>query len=995
MSFVFPTNASQVQAFAGALFGVQVGSATMAQVNADILANGGLNATLNGYYAASFGSNTAGAASAVAKNLGLTGAALTEGTAYITAQLNAAAPSARGAVISNIVNLFGTYTTDATFGAAATAWNTKLAIAVAYTGATNEAIGTVVVPSTTFSLVTTLDSLTGTAGNDTYTAIVGAGTGVTTANTGDVINGGAGIDTLAITAVDAANPGLLQTSNLENVTVRALGAVVADALLMDGYTSYLSNASSAALTVNNAAIAATHGVKNSLSGNAANLTVNFRGADVAGAADVANISLEGAGSSVLASGATSPTITRVAVAVGAGAESIALTTTGNNFATVAGQVTTATLTLSGSGVNDIDVGTLRGTSTINAAASSAANTLNLGSAVTTGDAIIGGSGADTVTFTAAQTATISVTGVETLQVDGGTAVTTFSANPALANLNIRSTAATTLAGVSTLSNLNYQGDATAGYAGTSGNVTLNTAFAGTADALAISIGNRGTLANGSFNAGTLGANGIEGVTVTQTNMASTGTTTFSIVNTGLKTIAVTTPGTLALSIDTRASSTAYAPTNTGTNSTTGSNSVTAVDLSGVAGSSNSITFQAGTFATGATVKAAVGGSTFVVGTETAADAITFTGGAGVDSFTTGTAGTFTATLGGGATNVFNGGSLAAAASGNTANVTGGEGADTITGGANNDTINGGAGNDIITGGLGADVIDGAAGADTYAVAVGVAAVTAVAEVQTITPVATGGAVADIATVLVAVVGGKTVSVALPASTTVANASSAIANALNAASGGSFVAVASTTAVTVTHAAASGNVAPIQLKFGVDGTITAIGTAVGDTGAVTLAGGVNAATASTVVTAATATQGVAAVARTDSDSTSTALDILTFVSGADIIDVVAGAIVINGGTAAGTTAAVAGNAATSAAGLATFEASDNTLALKITAVAADLDGAAAVREAAVFTHDGQAYLYISDGVALHTSSDALIVLTGITTLANGITLNAGSDIIAIS
>ena len=52
MSFVFPTNASQVQAFAGALFGVQVGSATMAQVNADILANGGLTATLNGYYSA-------------------------------------------------------------------------------------------------------------------------------------------------------------------------------------------------------------------------------------------------------------------------------------------------------------------------------------------------------------------------------------------------------------------------------------------------------------------------------------------------------------------------------------------------------------------------------------------------------------------------------------------------------------------------------------------------------------------------------------------------------------------------------------------------------------------------------------------------------------------------------------------------------------------------------------------------------------------------------
>ena len=98
MSFVFPTNASQVQAFAGALYGVQVGTATMAQVNNDILANGGLAATLNSYYAATFGSvATATVANTVAANLGLTGAALTSGSAYIAAQLNAAAAGARGA----------------------------------------------------------------------------------------------------------------------------------------------------------------------------------------------------------------------------------------------------------------------------------------------------------------------------------------------------------------------------------------------------------------------------------------------------------------------------------------------------------------------------------------------------------------------------------------------------------------------------------------------------------------------------------------------------------------------------------------------------------------------------------------------------------------------------------------------------------------------------------------------------------------------------------
>ena len=217
MSFVFPTNASQVQAFAGALFGVQVGSATLAQVNADILANGGLIATLNGYYAATQ-STTAGAASSVATNLGLTGAALTEGTAYITAQLNAAAPGARGAVISNIVNLFGTYGSDATFGASATAWNTKLATAVAYTGATNVAIGSVVVANSVFPLTVNADSFTGGAGSDTVTATH------LTLGIQDNLAGGAGVDTLKIvnTGTVGFAPAAASITGFENVVVQNL-----------------------------------------------------------------------------------------------------------------------------------------------------------------------------------------------------------------------------------------------------------------------------------------------------------------------------------------------------------------------------------------------------------------------------------------------------------------------------------------------------------------------------------------------------------------------------------------------------------------------------------------------------------------------------------------------------------------------------------------------------------------------------------------------------
>ena len=499
------------------------------------------------------------------------------------------------------------------------------------------------------------------------------------------------------------------------------------------------------------------------------------------------------------------------------------------------------------------------------------------------------------------------------------------------------------------------------------------------------IENLGVTANGSYNAGRLAAAGIENVTVTQVDMLATGTTAFNITNSGMKTIAVTTPGSLTLGIDTFASSSNFAPTSTGTNSSTGSNSMTAVNLSGVTGSSSSLTFQAGTFAAAATVTAAAGGSTFVFGAETASDVITLVGGAGVDSFTLGstaTAGSYVVTLGGGATNTFNGGALVAAAAGSTVTVTGGDGADTITGGANADAINGGAGNDIITGGRGADTIDGGLGADTYQVAVGTAAVAAKAEVQTITFTKVGADQDNVATTLVITAAGKVANVTVAADAAVGDIASAAVTALNAVAAGAYVATATAGEVTITYAAASGNVAFATVQNGinpVDGQATSQTVLT-----FTLTG--DEADISTTVTVA-ATDGVTAVAAVASDSASTAVDQLTFVSNSDVIDVVAGAILLDGGDK--TTDAAAGNAKISATGLATFHVDDDTLAERITAVAADLDGTAVAREAAVFAHAGQAYLYISDGVAGHTTGDVLIALAGLSTVTTGITLVDGN------
>ena len=94
-------------------------------------------------------------------------------------------------------------------------------------------------------------------------------------------------------------------------------------------------------------------------------------------------------------------------------------------------------------------------------------------------------------------------------------------------------------------------------------------------------------------------------------------------------------------------------------------------------------------------------------------------------------------------------------------------------------------------------------------------------------------------------------------------------------------------------------------------------------------------------------------------------------------------------------AAAGQAAISATGLATFNAADNTLALRLTAVAAAFEAATATTtlEAATFAFGSDSYLYITDNVAGLGANDVLVKLTGIQ-VATGMTLT-GQTITAIA
>jgi S-layer protein len=276
IKMAFPTNANQVQAFAGAMYGQQVGSVTLAQVNSDILSAGGLNKALNAYYAVSFGTQTTAAVGTlVAANLGLTGTAATDAAAYIAAVLSGTAASARGEAIQGILNLFSTLTANATFGAAATAWNAKVDAAAVYTGSTDVAIGTVV--STPFSLTTGVDAgaaFTGGAGNDTFSAIGSVAAGPadsSTLNSGDTLNGGAGNDTLnlRVTTAAAAWTTAPQLTSIETVSISNISATanlyavnLASATgtttvefkdnTATGQTAFIGAATTAAISLNNA-----------------------------------------------------------------------------------------------------------------------------------------------------------------------------------------------------------------------------------------------------------------------------------------------------------------------------------------------------------------------------------------------------------------------------------------------------------------------------------------------------------------------------------------------------------------------------------------------------------------------------------------------------------------------------------------------------------------------------------------------------------------------
>jgi hypothetical protein len=316
-------------------------------------------------------------------------------------------------------------------------------------------------------------------------------------------------------------------------------------------------------------------------------------------------------------------------------------------------------------------------------------------------------------------------------------------------------------------------------------------------------------------------------------------------------------------------------------------------------------------------------------------------------------------------------------SGEAVTVSGSSIADTIKGTANGDSLTGNGGVDLIHGNSGSDTISGSAGGDYL--------------------YGDGGGTGEIQTVSLTYNSTRTdtINIAGTAVTYAAagNATTSATNAVTAING---------TAALTNIVTASSAIGVVTLTYNVDGDFAQAAFTGGGA-----ASGINTAiaatsTAGTVGTAAndTLTGGAAAdvfmvgAGAGAAKPSATVFDTITdFTASSDVINYTRNVMSITTGATK-----AAGTAAISTAGIATFNAADDTLLEKVTATEAGINasGTRADGQVAAFMHGSDAYVFISDGVDGVAAADTMIKLTGIdltATASDTLTLSAGDFTIA--
>ena len=1057
---LFPTNAAQVQTFATALYGVQVGSTTLAQVNNDILSSGGLNNALNAYYTASFGTaTTASVAQTIATNVGL--GTDTNAVAFITAQLNAAAPAARGAAVIAMLDNF-LNTTTGTYAAAAATFNTTVAAAVAYTGAANVAAGYVApVVGSTFTLTSGVDALTGTSGNDTFNAILGTGA---TLNSFDSVVGGGGSDTLNL--VDDVNGALalpvaasLSGFSKVNISRAGSGNGIGDVTVTN--TTFGSGVQSLSLVEAGTKTGAT---------NAVSITLN----------SASNVSVSSSGTAYTTVAVTDTSTTAAS--------------TGSTLTTVAITGSSSNATLTGNGITTLNLNAAAtgGTATVTAAAG--ARTLTINTSGTTSSGAVTDAQATSVvlnqtsaagmgTLTAAKATSVTVNttgtsttaGAETITAITATTITlggtrantvTLTGNSALTSLVATGSGGVTfgdVSGITTLTSVDTTGSTAVASSASASNKTVaitvtlgvNTSFAGGAGADQVTVGattkainlgagtNKVTLTDGTTALATGGsitgsgadtlafATAANAFTISGSSSASAA---FKAAVTGFSTVELAAIGANTVSLDVNklaatgvitqlnetgnAAASALTVSNLGSGATiqvTGANTGASLTTAGTTGSGTSDTLNialkdgsGGAVAFGTFTTPNVENINFVMSdtqttpagylntatlTDAAAYAIKISGNSGL-SLTSGTAATNLQSFD--ASGVTKGGVAFTAdalqyASTVLGSTSGGDSLDfsaalaavsiTETAGTNTikgsktvaSSLNGGTGVDTIFGGTGADTISGGAGADIIYSNNAGAKQAQIATIAT-TLVATKTATITIGGVDVTVTGAT-------GGTVVDDIGAAFVTGINNNADLKKMVVASyaTGVLTITDIVDGAITVAKSLAAGAGTTIT-LGNIGTDAGTVT---GTSLATGADVITGGAGSDtfvfGISSAA-----PSSTALQTVTDFNVGGTADYLFYAPTTVALPTAVTTA-VAGVAAISSNGIATFVTNDQvSLAAELTAVAAAIDAnTTAAGKSVAFQYGSDAYVFVSNGTAGVNAGDVLVKLTGVS-LANSTT-----------
>jgi len=616
-------------------------------------------ANLNGFandFAASFASlSNADLANRVLGNLGLlpNDALKTALTDYYAA--NGAAN--RGLVTLQLASLLTSLEGNATYGAAAAAWNDEVATGFTYSANTANTGSQTGTPSQTFTLTVGADVRTGGGGNDTFDGSL-AGT-AQTLGSADVLDGGAGIDTLFAVLPGSVTPASLKSIEIVNFTstnTTTLGLANAT-----GVTSVnSSSAAGGAVTISGIASSVAVGIADT----AQNHTITYTG--VAGTADAATLTLRAVtGGTVTATGIETLTL------INDGSATTGVTLTADKA---------TSLVIKGSG--DINLTAAENTVATKVDASGSTGAISFSSNVSTSVTITGGAGNDAITM---------VGGTDTkVNVDGGAGNDTITFTANLANGDTvaggEGTADTLVGSSANLTGLTLQTPVTItgfervqvsdglGAALTTANIQagierVNLAGATGGKQITFEAGSR-TLALA------VAAGGA--ISVSDTGTATNDTITLLNTSTNLNvynTQAVTVAGFETVNLNTSTSATRI---------------LQQVDTIG-------ITPDVG----GSVTLNILGNNEFQSAVITATSA---TGGAKIDaSGLTGAA--FFKNVGATV------GITAITGSANADTIVGSATATTIDGGAGNDNITGGAGNDSIVGGAGDDALNAAAGTD--------------------------------------------------------------------------------------------------------------------------------------------------------------------------------------------------------------------------------------------------------------------------------------------